>query len=505
MKPVSSDDIYLDQKLHAYSKSDYYPFHMPGHKRRPLDFPNPYTIDLTEIDGFDNLHHAEGIIKEAQNRARALYRAKETYFLVNGSTCGILSAISAAIPKGGTLLMGRNCHKSAYHAVYLRDLHTRYLMPSMTDFGILGSIAPEQAAAMLKKHPDIQGVFLTSPTYDGMVSDIRNIAHIVHKHGLPLIVDEAHGAHFPFSGEFPESALASGADIVIQSLHKTLPCFTQTALLHMGSDRIPPARLKQFLDIYQTSSPSYLFMASMEQCIRTMKEQGAALMDDFTLLLRDFYEKTADFKQLKIFPGSPALERNCFDRDFSKILIGVGTTGYTGQELYDLLLAEYHLQMELVSGHYVTALTSLMDTKEGLHRLFLALNEIDHMDSFSGKKTQTAGRLLTNQELYTVPRQYCSVSDALESPGISVPLAESAGQISQEFIYLYPPGIPLIAPGEEITEELLERIRLCKEQGLAVEGLADMSSRRICVIPRNNCRPKNTPNTERPEYYDGEM
>lgn len=484
MKPVSSDHIYLDQKLKTYSDSDYYPFHMPGHKRCPLDFPNPYSIDITEIEGFDNLHHAEGILKEAQNRARELYGAKETYFLVNGSTGGILSAISAAIPKGGTLLMGRNCHKSAYHGAYLRDLHTYYLMPSITDFGILGSMTPEQAADMLKKHSDIQGVFLTSPTYDGVVSDIRAIADIVHAYDLPLIVDEAHGAHFALSGGFPESALECGADLVIQSLHKTLPCFTQTALLHTGSDRVSPARLERFLGMYQTSSPSYLFMASMEQCIRTMREQGAELMKHYTLLLTDFYEKTVNFQHLKIFPKNPALERNCFDRDFSKILIGTGTIGYTGQELYDLLLTKYHLQMEMVSGHYVTALTSLMDTREGLQRLFLALSEIDRMGPFSEEKAETAPELLTDQELYSIPRQHFSISDALESPGISVPLAESKGQISQEFIYLYPPGIPLIAPGEEITAGLLSRISTCQRQGLSVEGLSDLTNGTISIMEK---------------------
>lgn len=482
MKPVSPNDIFLDQKLKTYSSSDYYPFHMPGHKRRSLDFPNPYSIDITEIEGFDNLHHAEGILKEAQDRAKELYGAKETYFLVNGSTGGILSAISAAIPKGGTLLMGRNCHKSAYYGAYLRDLHTCYLMPSITDFGILGSMAPVQAADMLKKHSDIQGVFLTSPTYDGVVSDIRAIADIVHAYDLPLIVDEAHGAHFAFSSDFPESALECGADLVIQSLHKTLPCFTQTALLHTGSDRISTARLERFLGMYQTSSPSYLFMASMEQCIRTMREHGVELIKHFTLLLRDFYEKTADFQHLKIFPGNPALESGCFDRDFSKILIGTGTTGYAGQELYDLLLTKYHLQMEMVSGHYVTALTTLMDTREGLQRLFLALSEIDRMGPFAVKKSGTAPKLLADQELYSIPRQHFSISDALESSGTSVPLAESAGQISQEFIYLYPPGIPLIAPGEEITGELLERIQICQKQGLSVEGLADMSNHMIYTV-----------------------
>lgn len=469
---------YLDKKLTSYSKSDYYPFHMPGHKRQPLDFPNPYSIDITEIDGFDNLHHAEGILKDAQKRAAELYHTKETFFLINGSTCGILSAISAALPRGGTLLMGRNCHKAAYHAAFLRQLKTIYVLPTMTDFGIMGSVHPQDIAATLRENPDINGVFLTSPTYDGVVSDMKAIADIVHAYNIPLIVDEAHGAHFIFSDKFPRSALECGADIVIQSLHKTLPCFTQTALLHVNSDRISIDSMKIFLGIYETSSPSYLLMASMEQGLRTMAKRGSKLMADFTELLTDFYEQTQHLKHLSVFTHDLCHNQNCFDQDFSKILISTKNTGLTGQELYDVLLNKYHLQMEMASGHYVTALTSVMDTANGFQRLIQALFEIDNSCSY----VDTSMSLLTSKELYTIPKQALTLTDATEKACTTLPLKDAAGYISQEYIYLYPPGIPLITPGEVITPELICNIGSCQAQGLAVEGLNDMESKKIQVV-----------------------
>lgn len=485
MKHNFEQELYLDKKLTAYSTSDYYPFHMPGHKRQTPDFPNPYSIDITEIDGFDNLHHAEGILKDAQERAKQLYHTKETFYLINGSTCGILSAISAALPRGGTLLMGRNCHKAAYHAAFLRQLQTRYVMPVMTDFGIMGSVCPQDVANMLNENPDIGAVFLTSPTYDGVVSDIRAIAEIVHAHNIPLIVDEAHGAHFTFSEEFPVSALECGADIVIQSLHKTLPCFTQTALLHVNSDRISLDSIKNFLGIYETSSPSYLLMASMDQGLRTMAEQGSELMAHFTDLLKNFYQKAKDLKHLSVFTKDFCNGKNCFEWDFSKILISTENAGLTGQELHDLLLEKYHLQMEMASGHYVTALTSVMDTDEGFRRLIQALMEIDQTiiaPKYTETDTLHNQPLLTSRELYTIPEQRLSLTDAMEKTCHTLSLKDAAGYISQEFVYLYPPGIPLIAPGEVITPKLIENIALCQAQGLSVEGLSDTETKTIKIL-----------------------
>ncbi|MDO5136501.1 MAG: aminotransferase class I/II-fold pyridoxal phosphate-dependent enzyme, partial [Eubacteriales bacterium] len=257
----------LYKELEKYGKSDFYPFHMPGHKRNPscVDGEFLFERDITEISGFDDLHHPEGLLRDSMERLSDLYGTKESFFCVNGSTGALLSAISAGIQKGGRFLVARNCHKSVYHAIYLRDLSPIYLYPQTDpDLGINGGISPSHVEKCLEENKGIQGIMITSPTYDGVVSDIEAIAKLAHKYGIPLIVDEAHGPHFRFSPYFPTSAVDLGADVVVQSFHKTLPSLTQTAVLHLCSDRVDREKIKRFLGMYQTSSPSYLLMASLD-------------------------------------------------------------------------------------------------------------------------------------------------------------------------------------------------------------------------------------------------
>ena len=217
----------IEQKLKALAQSDVYPFHMPGHKRQLSGF-FPYEFDITEIEEFDNLHHAKGLLLEAQQYAAQMYQSWKAYYLVNGSTCGILAAISAVTTKGGRILVARNCHKAVYNAIYLRGLKAEYVYPVATHYGIQGQIQATDVERKLVEKPDIQAIVITSPTYDGLVSDIRAIADLAHTHGIPLIVDEAHGAHFGLDEAFPDNATVLGADAVIMSVHKTLPAPTQT-------------------------------------------------------------------------------------------------------------------------------------------------------------------------------------------------------------------------------------------------------------------------------------
>lgn len=459
---------YLDQKLESYGKSNIYPFHMPGHKRADLDFPNPYQIDITEIDGFDNLHHAEGVLKEAEERAAKVFGAKKTFYLINGSTCGLLAAISAAAKKGSSVLMARNCHKAVYHAAYLRELSVNYLYPKITKAGIQGAIAPKDVERELLEHKETVAVILTSPTYDGVVSDIQKIAQIAHAHDVPLIVDEAHGAHFGFSDGFPVSAKALGADIVIQSLHKTLPSFTQTALLHLQSERIQEAEVKKFLDIYETSSPSYIFMAGMEKCVRILTEEREELFSRYETLLTNFYKKTEQLEKIQILRKKDFEKTEAFDFDSSKIIISVKDTNMTGQELSDILLKKYGLQMEMASGFYVTAMTSVMDRKEGFDRLYQALDEIDKTLEKRPSNTQDFVA-----RVYTKNEKKQEIAEAVDAPLVPVSLDEAAGKVAGDYIYLYPPGIPILVPGEVITEDIVENVKHCGKLGLNVQGMVD--------------------------------
>ena len=258
----------------------------------------------------------------------------------------------------------------------MNELQAEYLYPSITKNGIQGQITVEQVQESLYENPDAVAVILTSPTYEGIVSDVAKIAEVCHEHGIPLIVDEAHGAHFGFGGGFPENAVKLGADAVIMSLHKTLPSFTQTALLHLASDLIDEKRVERYLSIYETSSPSYIFMAGMDSCIRLIAEHGQQLFAEYRKRLMDFYGKTADLKYLHVMQNEDLSIEEAFDWDDSKLVIFAERAGMTGDELHQILLKKYHLQMEMVSGYYVLGMTSLMDEDEGLERLAGALHEI---------------------------------------------------------------------------------------------------------------------------------
>jgi arginine/lysine/ornithine decarboxylase len=370
----------LYNKLVEYSSDEYYPMHMPGHKRNAaFSMVNPYSIDITEIEGFDNLHHAEGILLEGMERASKLYHSKHTNYLVGGSTAGLLTAIAAATKKGDKVLVARNCHKAVYHGIYLNELQPIYIYPlTDTHFNINGGISPEKMEELLIKHKDIKLIIITSPTYEGVVSDVSSISSIAHKYKVPLLVDEAHGAHLGFHTEFPHNSIQAGADIVIHSLHKTLPAFTQTGLIHVNSDLVDYEEIKRYLGIYQTSSPSYLLMASIDKCITLLIDRGKDLFCQYYDLLQNFYERMKVLKNIKVLLPDDAKYYGFFGFDPSKITISVKNTDISGTKLYDILLKEYKIQMEMVTRDYVLGMTSICDTKEGFIRLSEALLNIDN-------------------------------------------------------------------------------------------------------------------------------
>ena len=274
----------LYDKLTNYCNSDRYPFHMPGHKRckREYPFTSFYQLDITEVENFDNLHHPMGILMEIQQKAATFFGTKQTFYLVNGSTSGNLSAMSAIVTMGGKIILSRNSHKSAYHACYLRNLDIQYIYPEyVQEYSINGGINPNDIIHAIEENMDASAIFITSPTTDGIISDVKKIADICHRYGKILIVDEAHGSHLGQTAKMPLNAIQNDADIVIHSLHKTLPSLTQTALLHVNSDRVDLEKLQYYLSIYQTSSPSYLLMASIDQCIEILMKEKEDLYARF--------------------------------------------------------------------------------------------------------------------------------------------------------------------------------------------------------------------------------
>lgn len=530
----------LYEKLNELAKSDIYPFHMPGHKRQLQEkpFDEITRIDITEITDFDDLHEPEGILKEEQDFAAALYGADHTYYIVNGSTCGILTAISAVCRWGDTIVMARNCHKSVYHAAYLQNLQIEYVEPQRSAEGYpAGPVLSEEienALQRAEKKQAAKAVILTSPTYEGVLSDIPAIAEIVHAHHAVLIVDEAHGAHLGFSSEFPQSAVRQGANLIVQSLHKTLPAMTQTALLHICGNRVDPQRVQQYLDIYETSSPSYVMMASMSKCLHLIDEEKDSVFADFYEKLQDFYKIREQLKHITILDAAWAWNTYHACMDPSKINICVAGcmrdgSIYTGKMLSTELLRKYHIETEMTAEQYVIAMTSVMDTQKGFDRLRAALLEIDSKLSMteneeteiapSGyRETELSARRTSDEEKnrdFSCKTEKVVKNDAGQSTGQNsmlndeeqeaehradsmqttytirqamdhvqkaVDWKEAVGRISAEFVIVYPPGAPLLVPGEVITQALYEKVRHYQKVGLNLQGMQDRTLQSIRII-----------------------
>ncbi len=453
--------ILLD-KLTAYGESDYYPYHMPGHKRRlshtiPVEW---IETDITEIEGFDNLHQSEGVLKTLQDKAARAYGAEESFYLVNGSTAGILAAISAAVPFGKELLIARNSHKAVYHAAYLRKLTLHYIYPGVLEtFSICEAITAQQVEEALEQYPQVAAVLIVSPTYEGRIADVEAIAGVVHERGIPLIVDEAHGAHLGFSPLFATNSAALGADLVINSVHKTLPALTQTALLHVNGELVDREKLKRFLRIYQSSSPSYLLMSSIEEAIDIASDQS--LFERFAANWNTLLKELSACKNLRILPMD---YRMCRDRkhDIGKLIISVEETQLSGQELYDILLEDYHLQPEMACESYVLCMFTIGDDAQGYKRLTKALLTIDHR--LQKRKCLRRGQM-------PILKESQPLFEAWEQEKEYIPIERAEGRMVGEFINLYPPGIPVAVPGEEITKDIIEWLQDCRRGGLAVQGI----------------------------------
>lgn len=466
----------LTEKLKQNGNSDIYPFHMPGHKRKLEWDINAYKYDITEITGFDDLHCPEGIIKELEERFAKFYRTQTAILLPNGSTAGVLSAISATVMPGEKILMTRNSHKSAYNGVFLREINAEYIYPQYDKkTGITLPVSPFDAEKALKENRDIKAVYVTSPTYEGVVSDIKEIALTAHGFGVPLIVDCAHGAHFGMHDFFPENPIELGADIVIMSLHKTLPALTQTALLCINSSLVDFAKVKKYTDIYVSSSPSYILMASMELCLDYIENKGKTEFEAYGVLVNGFRKRCKELSNLYLYePDEKAVSRGVYGNyatDFGKIVICTDRADISGRELKQILLNKYKIELEMASKEYAIALTSLCDDEEGFDRLFAALKEID-------KKLKPAGKKSFEQE--PLMEKVMTPGEAEKCSKYKVLLEESEGLIAAEPLYIYPPGIPWVVPGERINASLIETIIRYRDADIEIHGTDE--SGKISVI-----------------------
>ena len=471
----------LQHQLLNYVTNGPYPLHMPGHKRRVMPAPGlPQSWDLTEVEGVDDLHAAEGILRDAMERTAVLHHAARTWYLVGGSTCGLLAGIRALAPAGSRVICARNCHKAVYYALELGGLRPRWLMPPLAEgWGVCGSITPDMVREALEDAPDAACVILTSPTYEGVISDIAAIADLCHEQGVPLLVDEAHGAHLGLFPDWPDSAVTLGADLVVQSAHKTLPSLTQTAYLHLGRNSMAdPDEVERQLGVFETSSPSYPLMASLDGCTGILRSDGAELFRMWRQNLDRFDRTAAMFSHLRVLchgADSVADHPAVFDHDPGKLLIRANELGLNGPELAAALREQFGFELEMSWGSVALAMTSMCDEASAFDRLAQVLTVLDRQSTGSCRPV-----------VATLPppgRTVCTAARAVVQKLEAVPLEKAKGRISGEYVWAYPPGVPLVAPGEEITDGFLEaaaalsasgtplRHTVCKTHG-AIQVLA---------------------------------
>ena len=455
--------------LRVYGASGVCPMHMPGHKRNTalLGDELPYTMDVTEVEGFDNLQNPEGILLRAETRAAALYGSRRAFLSVNGSTGAVLAAVYACTKPYDKVILARGCHRSVYAALELRLLRPVYLSgPVDGASGLSGSIPPDAVRAALRANPDARLVVVPSPTYAGVESDIRGIAAAAHGAGVPLLVDAAHGAHLGFSPAFGEGAVRAGADLVVMSLHKTLPALTQCALLHLGGGLVAAEALRSAVNTFQTSSPSYVLLASIDACLRLLEKDGPALFAAYEERLAAFGEKMKALRRLCVLcAGNDAPENHpsFFRFDPGKLLLLTrGAADLAGPALARTLREGYRIETEMAAPDYVVAMTSICDPDENFDRLAAALLEIDAGFRPAGYAAPPPPP--------SVPRMAFAPWEVSGASGDTVPPPEAAGRVSLEYVWAYPPGVPLLVPGEVVPADFADVCRRMERSGVRLRG-----------------------------------
>ena len=488
MTQVKYERNYINNKLQNIVNDDLISFHMPGHKKGKIYdklgygdlVKNLYKMDTTEIIETDNLHSPEGIIKDSQERASKIFRSEKSYYLVNGSTCGIQAAILSTCSPGEKILVNRDCHQSAINAFILGDINPIYIKGSICeDTYTIKGVNEKDVLDAIDDNSDIKVLMLTYPSYYGMVFDLEKICTYAHEKGIVVIVDEAHGAHLGLSDKLPKSALEQGADIVIQSIHKTLPSFTQSSIIHVQGDLIDKKNLERFLKIVQSSSPSYVMMASLEIAIDIYDKYGKDLMQGLLSNIDDFEKDLSEINGVKVLKG----------HDKTKVFVSLKDLGINGYDLEETLRYKYNIQVELSNYYGVLLICTIGNEKDDFDKFLCAIKSI--VEDLSGDKNNdldksedNVTKLMKLNYPDLIPQKIISPREAFYSDKKAVLLKESIGKISGEYIIPYPPGISLTSPGEIITQEVIDYILACKQYGMHVSGLKDSSLEIIEIIEK---------------------
>lgn len=428
--------------------------------------------DLPELPELDNLFAPQGILLQAQELAAATFGAEQTWFLVNGSTCGVMAAILATCQPDSRILVPRNSHRSVLNGLIVSGAIPVWIEPEFdAETGISLGLDPARVAAALDAYPDISAVLIVSPTYHGICSPVAEIAAIVHQHNLPLVVDEAHGAHFAFHPDLPQSALAAGADLVVQSTHKTLSALTQAAMLHRQGSRVSRDRIAQALALIQSTSPSYLLLASLDAARQQMATQGKVLMEQTLALAQQARQ------QLSAMPGIAVLDRpggqaGYADLDLTRLTLKVSGLGLTGFAADDILHAQLGVTAEFPDWHHLTFILSLGNSPADIQHLISAGQVLVQHHA---QTTLLGPMLYTPAPAGGLTLPALSPRTAFFAPAIAVDSQQAVNRISAEAICPYPPGIAVVLPGEPITAETLVYLRSLRDSGGIITGCSDPS------------------------------
>lgn len=476
--------------LRDYAGQGIQVFHMPGHKLAkgiPQEMREDILqLDVTEVEGTDNLHFPEGIIKEAQEQAAKAFGADHTFFLVNGSTCGIQAAILSVCRRGQKIIIGRDSHRAVVAGLVLSGAEPVFVYPGYNEeFGISEAVDPQSIEECLRSNPDAAAVLITRPNYYGICGDIKEICRVVHAHGKVLIVDEAHGAHLAFNGRLPEPALKHGADICIQSAHKTLPAVTQGSYLHVKGGRVDIDRLKTNLALLQTSSPSYIIMAYLDIAREIMITEGKEKLEVLLKELEGFEKELGKCGAYKLLTDRN-IDRKAV-QDPTRLVINISGLGISGYRAEKILREQFKTQIEMADHENLVLILTITDNRESLAGLLNALKGLASME-FSeacGLESIKQGKILNYKEYMkeiAAGRQKEGASDGRGIKGMlpweayslqkeEVPLAVSANRICAGTVTPYPPGIPILYPGEMIGESQIGYISAIIAAGGKVNGI----------------------------------
>lgn len=476
MYKLDQNQTPLFDALMEYVNRKTIPFHVPGHKKgvgadeqfKNFIGENAFKIDVTVFKLVDSLHHPTGAIKKAQELAADAYGSDAAFFSINGTSGAIEAMIMSAVKSGEKIIVPRNIHKSVTAGIILSGAIPVYMQPAFDKrVGIAHGVTPETVEKTLKQNPDAKAVLIINPTYYGVAADIKKIVEITHSYGIPLIVDEAHGPHLGFSDKLPVSAMESGADICSQSTHKIIGALTQSSMLQVNSKFIDTNRVQQILNLLQTTSPSYILMASLDCARKQIAIHGTELLDKAIDLANYARREINNIPGFYCFGEEILNNEGVYALDPTKMTISCRDLGITGYDLDMILSNKYHIQMELSDLYNVLAVGSFGDTKQSIDALLEALKEISKEHYGSGNKKSDF------IDIPPIPPQVMIPRDAFNSEKVSVSLKNSAGMTSGEFLMAYPPGIPILCPGEKITQEIIDYVQILKETGLYVQGTED--------------------------------